>query len=58
LNHRSINSEIIVCLEVALKSRRLSSEEILTRARDLRSRTRGGPFTVQELIDAEESDRR
>lgn len=40
-NHRSINGEIIDILAAATIPRRLTVEEILARARELRSRTRG-----------------
>ena len=40
LNHRSINSEIIVCIERVLHSQKVSPETVLTRARQLREKTR------------------
>ncbi|HCU53654.1 MAG TPA: plasmid stability protein [Gammaproteobacteria bacterium] len=36
-HHRSLNSEIIVCLERVLMPRRISAEERLERARQLRA---------------------
>ena len=38
-NRRSLNSEIIVCLERALRSRKISPETALARARQLREKT-------------------
>ncbi|MBD3290009.1 Arc family DNA-binding protein [candidate division KSB1 bacterium] len=35
-NHRSLNNEIIVCIEKAVKSRRLDKEQSLDRIRKLR----------------------
>ena len=45
-NRRSINSEIIVCIERAVHSRRVSTpDEILSTARELRRKTSGYPVT-------------
>jgi plasmid stability protein len=51
-NHRSINSEIIVCIERSLYSRKLNPEEVLTRARLLRKKTAGHPITDEEFSQA------
>jgi plasmid stability protein len=40
-HHRSINSEIIACLEQYTHAHRVSEEEILYEARRLRKRARG-----------------
>ena len=39
INHRSINSEVIVCIEQAVRSSRVTPEAILTKARKLREAT-------------------
>ena len=43
IHHRSLNSEIIACLERVLMPRRIDPEERLARARQLR--TAAGPAT-------------
>ncbi len=54
---RSINSEIIVCLERSLLPRRRSAREILANAQMLRARTRTR-FTLEELDQARRKGRR
>ena len=39
LNRRSLNSEIIVCIEKAVRSQRVTPEDALANARRLRERT-------------------
>lgn len=58
LHRRSINSEIIVCLETALKSQHVSADETLARARRLRRQQEGRPVTMAELLAAEDTGRR
>jgi plasmid stability protein len=48
-NHRSINGEIIAILGDAVMARRKSAAEILARADELRSHTRG--FLTDEFIN-------
>lgn len=57
LNRRSINSEIIMCIERALISQRMSTEEILARAREWRALTRDNPITDDELTAAKRAGR-
>ena len=49
INHRSINSEIIVCIELALHRQKIPIEMVLTRAQHLRERTRKHPITDKEF---------
>ena len=56
-NHRSINSEIIVCIERAVRSRKLDVETILTNARKLRERIGKLPITDEELMEAKRAGR-
>ncbi|MGA2061815.1 MAG: Arc family DNA-binding protein [Thermoguttaceae bacterium] len=56
-NHRSINSEIIVCIEQAVHSRKNDVETILTNARKLRERIGKLPITDEELTDAKRAGR-
>lgn len=44
-NRRSINSEIIICIERTVRSSRLSPEATLARARKLREKTIGHPIS-------------
>jgi plasmid stability protein len=52
MNHRSINSEIIVCIERALRSQGIPIETVLTRARQLREKTRKHPITDAKFTKA------
>ncbi len=56
-NRRSINSEIIVCLERALHSHRISPETALTRARQLREKTRRRLITDAKFTKAKAAGR-
>ena len=49
LNRRSINSEIIVCIEKNVHSQAIDSEIVLAKARKLRSLTQAVPITDDEL---------
>jgi len=57
-NHRSINSEIIICIEHALHSQRVSPETTLTRARQLREKTAKYTITDAEFNKAKTTGRR
>lgn len=48
-HHRSINSEMIHCLETVLRPTTTGVEERLTRLRELRSRIQGKPFDTKEI---------
>ena len=48
-HRRSLNSEIIACLERAFLARRVSPEERLTRARALRVRIGSNPVQAEEI---------
>ena len=52
MNRRSINSEIIVCIEKALCSRRIGTETMLQRAREIRKITRNHLLTEEEITQA------
>ncbi len=56
-NHRSINSEIIVCIERVVRSREVNAESILEGARRLRERTIGSPITDDEFTQAKAAGR-
>lgn len=56
-NHRSVNSEVIACLEKALLSSKVTSEDRLARARQLREPLRRGKFESEEIINAIEQGR-
>lgn len=57
MNRRSINSEIIVCLEKMLVSYKRSVEEEVERARELRKKTAHCNLTDEELLQAIEVGR-
>jgi hypothetical protein len=57
LNRRSINSEIIICIEKSVQSQALDTNKILAKARKLRSLTQAVPTTDDELIKAIEDGR-
>jgi plasmid stability protein len=49
INRRSINSQIIVCIENAVTSRRINPDEVLENARRLRQLTAGHPISDEEF---------
>ena len=51
LHRRSINSQVIVCIEQALRRRRTDTKGVLTRARSLRRQMADGPFSVAVLAE-------
>jgi plasmid stability protein len=57
LNRRSINSEIIVCIERALFSRTINPETILARARELRETTAEYPIEDEGFTFAKTAGR-
>ncbi len=56
-NRRSINSEVIVCIEHALRSRQIDPEGFLPRARKLREQTVDYPITDEEFTEAKATGR-
>jgi len=48
--HRSMNSEIIACLERSVEPKRVSPDEILRLARMMRSKVRGS-LSAEEIQD-------
>ena len=57
INRRSINSEIIVCIEKTVRSNRLSPETVLTKARNLREATNQYTITDDEFDQAKTAGR-
>jgi len=49
INRRSINNEIIVCIEKVVHSQAVDSEIVLTKARELRLLTQAVPIADDEL---------
>lgn len=49
MNRRSINSEIIVCIEKSVQSQAIEPQNFINRARKLRSHTADHPLTNEEL---------
>jgi len=52
IDRRSINSEIIVCIERAIRSSRISPEASLAKAQKLREKTSSYPITDSEFNQA------
>ena len=57
INRRSINSEIIVCIENAVTSRRINPDEVLENARRLRQLTVGHSISDEEFNQAKAEGR-
>lgn len=57
LNHRSLNNEMINCLESVLMPRRLSVAEKLLRAKKIRSLFNDNTFDPEEIKNAIEEGR-
>lgn len=57
LNRRSLNSEMIHCLESVLMPRRLSVADKLQRAKNIRSQFNTGMFDTDEIEQAVEEGR-
>lgn len=57
LNRRSINSEVIFCLERAVHARKVDAETVLARARPLREQTVGYTISDEEFAAAVEAGR-
>lgn len=51
-HHRSLNSEVIACLEQTLMSARVSPGEHLARARRIREGLKPGQFKAEEILEA------
>ena len=56
-NRRSINSEIIVCIENAVAYRRIDTDEVLKNARRLRQLTAQNLITDKEFNEAKTESR-
>lgn len=56
-NHRSINSEIIACIERTVGSHVVDPDELLAEARTLRAQVAGRPITDREFTRAKAAGR-
>lgn len=56
-HHRSMNSEIIACLEQVLLPTRVSADERLQRAKQIRNSLNNQQFSVEDIADAIEQGR-
>jgi len=56
-HHRSINSELIVCLERVLMPTKVSAEERLASAKELRNRVNAKQIDVSELDEVKRAGR-
>ena len=56
-NRRSINSEIITCIEKALRGRKIDPDKFLSAARALRKKTSGHLFTEKDITKVKSASR-
>ncbi len=56
-HHRSLNGEILYCVEKTLQPHKIDTYEHLTVARSLRAKTTSHPLTDDELNTAKNEDR-
>jgi plasmid stability protein len=56
-SHRSVNSEIIACIERTVRSQQVNPEFMLANARKLRSRTASFLITDDEFTEAKSAGR-
>jgi len=56
-SHRSLNSEIIACIERAVQSQQVAPELLLAKARKFRSKTASHPITDDEFDQAKVAGR-
>ena len=57
LHRRSINSEVIMCIESAITSRRLTPDKTIALAREIRKMTAGVPISDEDLSNAIDTGR-
>jgi plasmid stability protein len=57
ISHRSINSEIIACIERAVGSHEVNPDLLLANARKLRAKTADHPITNREFAQAKAAGR-
>ena len=57
INRRSINSEVILCIERAVRSRQIQPQMVLAGARQLRKKTERYPITDEEFSAAKRTGR-
>jgi plasmid stability protein len=57
ISHRSINSEIIACIERAVISQEVNPELLLANARRLRAKTAGHPIKNRQFAAAKAAGR-
>ncbi|NIM93157.1 MAG: Arc family DNA-binding protein [Anaerolineales bacterium] len=57
VNRRSINSEIIVCIECAIRSQKVDHERVLSTARNLREKTASYEIDDDVLSEAKDAGR-
>jgi len=57
INRRSINSEVIACIERGVGSREINPDALVAEARRLRAKTAAHPITDRELVQAKTARR-
>jgi plasmid stability protein len=48
-NRRSLNSQILTCIEMGVRGRKINAEDLLAQARKLRRETRNHPLTDRKF---------
>ena len=56
-NHRSINSEVISLIERGVRGRKVDPEALISRARELRQKTRRRPISTKDFRAAKQTGR-
>ncbi|KZZ41839.1 DNA-binding protein, partial [Oleiphilus sp. HI0085] len=56
-HHRSINSELIVCLEKVLRPQKIDKDQLLMNARTMRQKLKGLKVTEEDLTKAKAEGR-
>jgi plasmid stability protein len=56
-NRRSLNSEVILCIEQAVSSQKIEPEQLLARARQLREKTSAYQISDTEYTEAKQAGR-
>ncbi len=57
INRRTLNAEVILCIERAMRSKKIKTEAYLARARELREKTKRHPISDEEFNLAKVSGR-
>ena len=56
-NRRSINSEIIICIEESMLEQKVPADRVIDRVRKIRAAMRPAHFTIEQIDDARREGR-